>query len=356
MTTSTAQNGTPAPTTSSLGKWLRFGLALLITAAVIFFLVRQFAGEGKLWQVISSSAWGWLLLPLGLVLLNIYMAIYRWGFILRAVDVNVPFHRGLEAVLATWPLALFTPSRASDLLRAVAIKDLADGAQGVGSVVAEKMIDVQSLCILTILGGALSGLWLYAGIGAVMLIAQWIGLWLILNQLDLLVRLLNREKLEQKIRSFFSIFSALLQERKWLLLSMGLSLLAWLNAITIIYSLSWIFGARIPFGQFVALWPLALFIGQLPLTVAGVGTRDAALITLLKMSSTQPVDEAQLLAATLSYAIVTTAFPAVLGLPWMMRWLAKQSNQQETTQDNTEEDPTKEDPKVEETNSPLTGS
>jgi glycosyltransferase 2 family protein len=65
------------------------------------------------------------------------------------------------------------------------------------------------------------------------------------------------------------------------------------------------------------LWsrvPMAIFIGLLPITFAGVGTRDAAMVYFLAATTGEGVAMALGVFATLRYVLV-----ALAGLPFMLR-------------------------------------
>ncbi|MBW1880200.1 MAG: flippase-like domain-containing protein, partial [Deltaproteobacteria bacterium] len=101
----------------------------------------------------------------------------------------------------------------------------------------------------------------------------------------------------------------------------ALSLLAWVGALGLVWGLFLVFSADLAPLSIAALWPLAIFVGMLPLTVAGMGTRDAAFLSLLALTGTTPVDDARVLAVTFGYSVVATVVPAVVGLPLMLRFM-----------------------------------
>jgi uncharacterized membrane protein YbhN (UPF0104 family) len=73
-----------------------------------------------------------------------------------------------------------------------------------------------------------------------------------------------------------------------------------------------------PFLANLALSPLAILAGLLPLTFAGVGTRDAALILFYAPYFAQPVAAALGLLCTARYVL-----PAIGGLPFVGGYLPK---------------------------------
>lgn len=83
----------------------------------------------------------------------------------------------------------------------------------------------------------------------------------------------------------------------------------------------WLFavalGVDLPVLANLALAPLAILVGLMPFTLAGIGTRDAALILLYQPYMTAPVAAALGLLFTLRYLL-----PAIAGLPFLARYLA----------------------------------
>jgi hypothetical protein len=75
--------------------------------------------------------------------------------------------------------------------------------------------------------------------------------------------------------------------------------------------------AWVPFLISIALSPLAILAGLLPLTFAGVGTRDAALIVLY-----QPYFDAETGAALGLLCTARYLLPAIGGLPFLQQYLA----------------------------------
>ncbi len=84
----------------------------------------------------------------------------------------------------------------------------------------------------------------------------------------------------------------------------------------------WIFilalGGSVPLITEMALAPLAIFAGLVPLTLAGIGTRDAALLLLFSSELGVPRAAALGLLCSLRYLI-----PALVGLPFAGRYLAR---------------------------------
>lgn len=301
-------------------------LTLLLTVLVLFVLIRHLTGTQTLAQTFAKAHWQWLWIPFTWMTINLFFAGLRWYLILVATGYPIPFSRIMFAVLATWPLALITPSRASDLLRAWCIRDQVPLAQGTGSVMAEKVIDLQSLGLYTLLGSILTGLWFWGLAALVALLSLWIIILALLHALERILQHRWLQRWHDPIRRFFVVFHALQQKPRSFVTVCFFSMVGWAGALGIITSLLWIFGCDLTTSQILTLWPIAMFLGHIPITFAGMGTRDAAFLSLVWISSQQIHPQSNILAATLTYALITTVYPAILGIPFMFRFLQSWDN------------------------------
>ncbi len=106
-------------------------------------------------------------------------------------------------------------------------------------------------------------------------------------------------------------------DRKRLFYVVQMSLFIWFLHLLHIWMFIVALRAWPPFVASLGLAPLAILAGLLPLTFAGVGTRDAALIFFFKDYFAAPTGAALGLLCTLRYVI-----PAVAGIPFFTRYLA----------------------------------
>jgi uncharacterized protein (TIRG00374 family) len=97
-----------------------------------------------------------------------------------------------------------------------------------------------------------------------------------------------------------------------------LSIFIWLLHLLQIWLFVVALRASVPFLANLGLAPLAILIGLLPFTFAGIGTRDAALIVLYRPYFAAPVAAALGLLCTARYVL-----PALAGLPLLHRYVKK---------------------------------
>ncbi len=298
---------------------------LLATVAVIAVLVHDLGGEGVVAAMRGASA-GWVAVAFGLASSCVLLGALRWLLVLRAMGYRVGFGRLLTIMLATWPPTVIVPSRANEVLRAVALRGAVPLAVGTGSILAEKLIDLFVLLVLASTGAALHALWLVAGaIGGAAVIQVVImilvgkrrgalaGLPFLRARPGLLDRLLAASDVLAGKPGALAVVSLVSLVLRTLTVGVGHALLV---AV----------GAGVPLFDTLTLWPVAILAGILPVTLGGMGTRDAAFIYLLRagrgcgsISVGAGATGASVLAATMGYSAVSMWSFAVIGIPFMLR-------------------------------------
>jgi len=299
-------------------KFLRTAATLLVTAAVLWLLLRRFGGGSAFAEAIRGASIAWvgisLLAGCGCVLLGAE----RWRLVLAAMGYTLPFGRSLEVVLATWPLAVVTPSRANDLLRPLAVRNIVPLAAGTGSVLAEKALDLVVLLLFTAAGAAVQGLWLWAAAAGALTVSEVAVIAVIAQNRAWLERLPLLRGRREAIEKLFGAV-VVLRRAPWRLLApAAVSLVIRFLTVAMTHALLVAVGASVRLFDTTTLWPAATLVGIAPLTLAGMGTRDATFIHLLAERGAH-ANPAQVLAATVGYSAVGTGFFAVVGLPFMIR-------------------------------------
>lgn len=317
----------PATPPATGGRRLRLDWRIVpvvvITVVVMLVLVRRLAGPEAFVAAFASADWSLLAAAIALVTVNLWLSAQRWIVVLAAMGIRLSLRRALEAMLATWPLALITPGRASDVLRGVAIRDVAPVFVGTGSVLAERAIDLQSLCVMTLAGALLAGVPSVATFAAALLVVEWTLILLVVRRGDLVARLPLLRRRPAQVEELLRAFGALLRAPMRLLAAALLSLASWLAAVAMLQTLLWMTHAEVDPTRSLALWPASVLAGMVPITLAGMGTRDGAFIFLLGATGYQPILEGPLLAATFGYAVLGTMLFAVAGIPFTVRFVLR---------------------------------
>jgi uncharacterized membrane protein YbhN (UPF0104 family) len=303
---------------SRLGVRLRLAATLLATVAVLWVLMRRFGGGSALASVARGASPAWVGLSFLAACACVALGTERWRRVLVAMGYAVPYGRALVAVLASWPLALVTPSRANDLLRPLAVRDVVPLAPATGSVLAEKAIDLGVLLLFSAAGAAVGGLWGWAAAVGALCVAEIAAVWLVVTRRGWLEQWPLLRGRRAAIDELFGAFVALGRAPLQLAALGAVSLLIRVLTVGVTHALLLSVGAQVRLVDTMTMWPVATLVGIAPLTLGGMGTRDAAFLHLLAERGAH-AEPAQILAATVGYSAVAIASFALAGLPFMIR-------------------------------------
>lgn len=305
--------------------------ALLAMTLVLLVILGSMVEWREVGRVVARADGRWLLSGCLITLLFPLLNTLRWMAVLKAAGVRMGFWRAFSVTMACWPVGTLTPAKAGELLKAAAVQPEAELSTGVGTVLAERIVDVGVLgavgavfgavCLhpvaaLTGLGGMTAAMMVFAMAmwmerrlrrgrdprrvlpGAGLLPAKW------------------REKVSGKLLALTRVFSRLRRNRPAFAACAGFSAINWFLSMLQLWILLEAFRAPAPLALMMAILPAATFAGLLPLTIAGAGTRDAALLFL----AAGAVDPAALFAAGVVYTLTGYFGLGVLGLPFLHRW------------------------------------
>jgi hypothetical protein len=230
----------------------------------------------------------------------------RWQAVLLATGTNLPRKRLFAITMACWPIGTLTPAKAGEFLKGLAVPDR---TKGVGAALAERVVDVAVLgCYGAAFGLLVGNPWAIAG-GLFGLAAA--GGVLVAGQLVL--GFVPEGKLRTKLGALLSVLPTLAAHPRYLSACVLASALNWFLSMWQLQLVLLAFGESVPLELCVAILPAATFAGLLPLTPAGIGTRDFALLFL----AAGAIPEATLLASSIVYTLAGHFLPSVAGLPFL---------------------------------------
>jgi len=286
-------------------------LALATLALLAFLLSRiDYRQVAAAFARIPPTAW----FAAGLIALALPLNLAtRWWFVLGQIGLGIPWRRCLLVLLGVHPLSVASPSRVADALRAYAFRRQGIVAPVLGGILAERLLDVLVLAS----AAAVSAAWLGRGQLALAAGAGTFAVLLGLLLTPWLARLPRRSSWIGTLERFAAAV-AVFRHRPAAFAGAGsLTLLHWgLTALMVLLLLRGT-GAEIGYLQVSTVLPLAVFVGLLPVTFGGIGTRDAAFVALLAGT----VEAPECLAVSLLYTIFTYLPSALVGLPLTRRAL-----------------------------------
>lgn len=222
----------------------------------------------------------------------VYFKSYRWQQILEQLEVNITPKKSFEYYMSSLYLGFITPGRVGEFSRVIFIKKIfknKDYGAIFSSVILDRLFDLYLLVILTIIGYA------YLSLSVdIQYIALFLSIFFILPFLiiktSLFKNILNfiasklsssfREKTSKFISSFVTSFKKLVTPRNILFFSQY-TILSYIIFFIQVYLISLSLGMNISFLVITCIMAISNTISLLPISISGVGTRDAILIYFL---------------------------------------------------------------------------
>lgn len=296
----------------------------LVILAVIYWKI-DFQG---LIEVFKNCDRRWMAVSLGMVIP--ITAITSWRLQqLMPNGSKLSFGEANRLILAASVLNMILPSKMGDIAKAYFMKQRGhlDGSLSLSLVVFEKACDMLSLLLWCVFGLSLYAEkdWLFVVMTASVAVGLIVGILLLSSRKFAQIFFLigkkiaprkMRSKVEKLQISWREMHDYFWSDRRQLLKITGTSIFIWFLHLMQIWLFILALKAWTPFTANLALSPLAILAGLLPLTFAGVGTRDAALIAFYQPYFPAPTAAALGLLCTSRYLL-----PAIGGLPFLGQYL-----------------------------------
>jgi len=256
----------------------RIVIFAFVSAFILFILFKTWVNLEGFYQVAREIDKFYFYWAFALMAPITFLGVTRWYLVLKAAGFKIAFWKIFKVVISGISLSL-VPGRLGDLARSYPLRNSIPVAQSIGTIILEKIIDVSVLI-------------LFSGIGLLMLgqmIAATIMFCLAVGTIPALM-IVRRVRLKlplnngviSKLSDAASILNTVGQRKIILIAAALVSGLNWILSILQVY---WLFRAvdsTVPLSAVFAFHPLSTFVGLIPVTIAGVGTRDSAIIYFFK--------------------------------------------------------------------------
>lgn len=301
------------------------GISLLLLAALLLSLDTQ-----KVFAVLGSLRMDWFLAALFLFIPQTLVIVWRWQYLIRPL-AKISSAEGTRQVLSASSLNLVLPSKLGDLAKGVFIYRHGHCSlkHGLGIVVFEKLLDFAALSVWLAAGWllwrsmeplALAMLAIGTGFASTVLIIYFFPRPL-LALLNMIPAPFRQTKIAGKIISMAESGPAIVAITKTRGIRradiFALSLTIWALHLIQIWMFFLAAGADVTLVEIFARMPVAIYAGLLPLTIAGIGIRDWAIVAIFAPLGPAPETLAAVgLLVSLRYVI-----PAAAGLPFAGKYL-----------------------------------
>jgi hypothetical protein len=307
-------------------------LKLVVSSTLIWLVYRHIPVE-RVREQIGATQGAFLPFIFAMLFINTSLSALKWQWILAADSVALPFPRLLASYLVGTFFNIFLPSniggdayRIYDVARASART-----ASSVASVMADRLSGFLALAILALAGAlAIAGrthapqlilcpllaLLALAGVVAALYFGTPVRRVLAITRLD---RVGPLQRFMDKLLASFAVY----RDHPGLLTRiMGLSFLFQASAITCVYLMARSLGVEAYPAYFCAFVPLISLLEALPISIYGIGVRDAGYVWLFSYAG---VGDIQTRALAILYLGLTVGYSLLGGFVLAGRWLRPSS-------------------------------
>lgn len=298
-------------------KWTN--LFSLIGIAIFLFILFKL-DLGKIIEEIISADRGYLLIALFFVFLTTITQTFKWYIIARKQKIAVPFWASYRINLIGTFYGFITPSKLGSAARIGYLKNFEGYHMGKGAnnYVLDKVLDLCSLFFLAIsfsfvFREVIPTSFLYYS--TIILVAL---LFLLVifrdkqrtkNILRGVYRRFIPERIKEKVRSGFNSFYDEMPKKESFLVFFLFNIVNWIALYAMSYFIGLSLGIDVSFFYYLAILPIATLVGQIPITVSGLGTREATLISLFGLLGVDPTKVFSMAIIALLGGVI----PAIIG-------------------------------------------
>ncbi len=313
-------------------------LLSIVISTIILILIYSKIDLERLPDIFRNCHKGWLGLSL-LMFIPIIFIISKRLQVLTPKNAQVNLAESIKLILSASVLNLILPSKMGDIAKAyfLAEKGNISGSLSLSLMIYEKTCDMLALLVWCIMGFILlpyknNMMWCFFVIlvlgfamGVLMIISKWFPM-----RSFQLIKHMSPGYFEYKIKKLESAWIEMckyvIQDKRLLVKVSVISMFVWFLHLVQIWFFIFMLNSSVPFVQHLVRAPLSIFAGLIPVTFAGIGTRDAALIFFYKDYLEVSVAAVLGLMCTSRYLI-----PAVFGLPFFNQYLLKIKTNHENT-------------------------
>lgn len=284
-------------------------LVTIITLSIFYIIFTKIDATSVI-QVLSSANLFYISASILILALLIPIAVFRWQMILKVTGHPLPFWRCFNIFMAALPLTSISPSKSGDVVKAYYLKDEFPMSKTIGTVYTERVFDLFALIFLSFAGSLF-----YRNMEFLIILTPAlfiVTLFFITPKANLKIPFI-KDSWNSKLHNIMLSMRSLTRCKKEFLVVTFLSLTSWILAVFQTMLFFYALDIDIPFIFIMANIPIAIFVSMIPVTLGGMGTRDAAIIYLFSEFGTS----VELLSVGILFSLVRYWLPSLMGLPYI---------------------------------------
>lgn len=270
---------------------LRF---LPLVGLILFIWIVHKTGFQNILDAFRNFDFRWILPVPFLVAFFTYTKAQKWQWILRAYGIEYPLMKCAKAMLVGFFASLITPGKVGDGMRVAYLRRDTQTpiSTGLSTLFLDRLADL--LAVLVLAGVSMVILANYFHFRELIPLVVTSGMILIaavaIGTNEKLIRKILRpffhwwvperyhERCRNMFQSFYGTMTGAKKHKGLILKAFLINILSWSVTIADYYLFAHALGIPLTVAHLFAIAPLTVFIEVLPLSVSGVGTRDATLL------------------------------------------------------------------------------
>lgn len=247
---------------------------------------------------------------------------FKWKIIVNTVNETFSLFESVRAFLIGFSFSVLTPAKLGDLIRAYYVRnENRTTGRALSTVVTDRLIDIAML-----VGIAGIGIFLFSSLYHFEILSLVVLGMIVAGAACGIAVILNKSLLSKILRPFFNLFVpgsmkgkvslyfhefyeglfSFYHRKKAFFSALAIALLSWIPPFVYGYLLALSLGIPLDPLYFVVIIPIISLLDLLPISISGIGTRDAALIFLfgLKGISAESAVAFSMLYLFMSYWLV----------------------------------------------------
>lgn len=280
----------------------------------------------KIFQEIGKMNISFLLPIIILVVLFYIIQTLKWFVIARKQKINLSFWEAFKINWVSNFYGFITPGKLGTIIRTNFLKEKgATTGKGVSNFVIDKVLDLSSLFILTVVFGfmfykdLIPRIYLYQ-IGVIfILIAVLFFIFYKKDNCKFLLKFVHEriipKKFKEKSRVLFESFYEDLPAISFLLFVFIINLLCWIMNYLVLYLIALSLGMNVGFVFFLIALSISTIVAQIPITINGLGTREIALISLLGILG---IDSVKVFSMSILGIAIMNILPSIISIIFIL--------------------------------------
>jgi len=276
---------------------------VVLFGLIIFVFILSSINLESVLEILSLIRLDFFIISFLLLFVILLLKGVKWKLILKSQNTEINLLNSVKYFLIGFFFSSFTPGRIGDITRATYLARSSSLALALSSVVLDRVIDIVLLVIFASLASIaffftynltvlpfeiliLTGILIFA---MIFLLFKEKYLRIILRPaFNLLVPENFKKKIKIGFSDFFLSVKLVLKNKFEFLLAIVIGIVVWIISIVFTYYLALSINLNIPFEFMFLLYPIITLGDILPISVSGLGTREAIIIFLFSFISFTP--------------------------------------------------------------------